>query len=293
MDQKRFTPILTIEDNSELARKLIYFALPSKQFTTVAAKDGTRLFMSYMLPHQPSAGVFYPAMFDIYGGPGSQTVTREWTFGFDELLASNNIIVAKVDPRGTGKRGLDFMYQVYGILGQKEVEDVIAVVTQFSNNPYIDYGRIGIWGWSYGGYMALNTICRGGSAVFQLAISVAPVTDWLYYDTFYTERYMNQPKYNPQGYNAGSVVESADKLENFPFLLVHGTGDDNVHFQNTAILNEKLIELGIQYETMFYTNRQHSISGDGARPHLYTLLYNFIINNLVSLPEVRQQIFNN
>lgn len=283
-----------LEDNSDLADKLSKYALPVKIYKTVLANDSmSQLNMYYMLPPFVNAAEYYPAVFDIYGGPNSQTVTREWSLGFDELLASNQIIVASVDPRGTGNRGTQFMYQVYGKLGKFEAEDVIVAARQFANFDYVDYGRLGLWGWSYGGYMALNTIIRGGNSVFQMSVSVAPVTDWNLYDTFYTERYMNTPSNNVDGYNSTSVLVNANGLKNFPFLVVHGTGDDNVHFQNSALLNERLVELGIQYDTMFYTNDQHSINNKGARSHLYTLLYNYINTTLASMPQVRQEITNN
>jgi dipeptidyl-peptidase-4 len=212
--------ITTLEDNNKLAMKLQAYAIPPKVYKTGSSADGkTMLHLYYMLPPAPSPAVYYPAIFDVYGGPESQSVTQAWSLGFDEFLASNNIIVFKVDPRGTGNRGLDFMHQVYGQLGHLEAEDVISIASQVGMNDYVDNGRIGIWGWSYGGFMALNTIIRGGATVFRMAISVAPVTDWQLYDTFYTERFMNIPKSNEPGYNTTSVIQNCGKLKDFPFWL--------------------------------------------------------------------------
>jgi len=287
-------PLAVIEGNEALVKKLSDYSLPTKTFITVTGQSGELLYASYILPPAVSNAIFYPTIFDIYGGPSSQKVTRMWSLGFDEFLASSDIIVASIDPRGTGNRGLDFMFQVYRQLGIVEAADIITAAEHVASSVYpIDYGRMGIWGWSYGGFMALNTIIQGGKKTFVTAVSVAPVTDWRLYDTFYTERYMSTPSNNTDGYTSTSVIKNAAQLKDFPFLLVHGTADDNVHFQNTAILNEILVELGIQYDTMFYTNQQHNIDKNGARPHLYQLMYDFIYNNLAAMPQVKQIISNN
>jgi len=214
-----------------------------------------------------------------YGGPNSQEVTKTFEIGFDTYVTSQlNVIYACVDGRGTGARGSDFRKQVYQNLGFLETADQISAAKYFQSMSFVDPNRFGIWGWSYGGYMTLMSI-SDPQTPFAFGISVAPVTDWKFYDSAYTERYMRTPLENPSGYNHSSVLQRANNIRQNSLLLAHGTGDDNVHFQNSAELVELLIEKDIQFEVMFYTNRDHSIS-QGARPHLYRLLSNFLSSKI-------------
>jgi len=226
----------------------------------------------------------FPLLFDVYTGPGSQTVTKRWSLGFDEYVASTlNVAIASVDPRGTGGRGVNFMQQTYLNLGLLESQDVANTAKYLCENAEnLDSQRVAIWGWSYGGFMTLMSLVGVVPSPFKIGISVAPVTDWHLYDTFYTERFMGTPTSNPTGYSKTSVIGLTNKtvLADNKLLLIHGTGDDNVHFQNSMELNKKLISEGIQYETMTYANRNHGISGDGAREHLYKKISNFIQENL-------------
>eukprot|EP01125_Pyxidicula_operculata_P003584 TRINITY_DN1468_c0_g1_i1.p1 TRINITY_DN1468_c0_g1~~TRINITY_DN1468_c0_g1_i1.p1 ORF type:complete len:769 (+),score=143.61 TRINITY_DN1468_c0_g1_i1:58-2364(+) len=265
-----------LEDNSALKNVLSGYNLPTKSFVSIPLEN--RTLNAYIItPPIVNPSLSYGLLYNIYGGPGSQTVTQTWTLEFNEYVASNlGIYVVSVDPRGTGARGIDFMQQTYLNLGKLEAEDMV------SSREYllkmllqVDPKRTAIWGWSYGGYLTLTTLLSGA---FSTGISVAPVTDWRFYDTFYTESFMQTPQTNPSGYNSTSVLLNANALANATnqFLLVHGTGDDNVHFQNTVELNKMLIHYGVQYETMFYANRDHGISGDNARQHLYKMMSNFL-----------------
>jgi len=226
----------------------------------------------------------YPLLLRVYGGPGSQTVTQQWSLAFEEFISSNlSIVVASIDNTGTGARGLDFMKsETYKRLGIVEAADQINAAAYLAATiKSIDPKRVAIWGWSYGGFMTLfSLLAPGGSDVFHLGISVAPVTDWRYYDSAYTERMMQLPQTNPQGYNETSLLFKVKNLKS-RLLLVHGLADDNVHFQNTAEFNEVMVEAGIQYSTMFYTNRDHGITGDGAREHLYKLMRDYLEEDLV------------
>jgi len=182
-----------------------------------------------------------------------------------------------VDGRGTGSRGNDWEKQTYKRLGIIESEDQITAAKYFQSLPYIHADRVGIWGWSYGGFMTCSVLSTLNNP-FKFGMAVAPVTDWKFYDSAYTERFMQTPQDNPEGYNETSILNRAANIKDFSLLLAHGTADDNVHFQNTAELVKALISKGVQFDVMFYPNRDHGISGDGASPHLYHLLSNFLSN---------------
>eukprot|EP01126_Amoeba_proteus_P055259 TRINITY_DN6849_c0_g1_i10.p2 TRINITY_DN6849_c0_g1~~TRINITY_DN6849_c0_g1_i10.p2 ORF type:complete len:240 (-),score=59.45 TRINITY_DN6849_c0_g1_i10:475-1194(-) len=219
----------------------------------------------------------------MYGGPGSQTVTKKWNLGFNEYLVSSlGFTVASVDNSGTGGRGIDFLQKTYLRLGFHEVNDQIAVASWLKDK--FGLSAVGIWGWSYGGFMTLSSLLRPDSG-FSCGMSVAPVAEWQLYDSIYTERYMQTPAKNPSGYNLTSVITQILERRTLPkFLLVHGTGDDNVHFQNSAALNEALVRAGIQYDTMIYTNQNHAINTNGAHQHIYRLLSNWIQSCMLSTP---------
>ena len=217
----------------------------------------------------------------VYGGPGSQTVTDSWgsmNYIWFNLLAQKGYIVVSVDNRGTGARGEKFKKMTYKQLGKYETEDQIAAAKELGKLKYIDNKRIGIFGWSYGGYMSSLCISKGAD-VFKTAIAVAPVTNWRYYDNIYTERYMQTPQENPDGYDLNSPINHTEKIKG-NYLLVHGMADDNVHFQNTAEMIMSLTENDIQFDLMVYPNKNHGIYGGNTRLHLYRKMTDFILNNL-------------
>ncbi len=274
--------VRVLEDNSDLRDRLSQFAMPTKEYIKIPLSQAT-LNGYIMKPHDFDADQKYPVLFYVYGGPGSQTVTKSFGSGqramWHRYLTEQGYVVVSIDNRGTGARGRDFEKQVYKKLGQYEVQDQIDVANYLIENyDYIDENRIGIWGWSYGGYMSSLVLAQGGD-IFNTAIAVAPVTNWRFYDTIYTERFMQTPQMNPEGYRKGSPLTYADEMDG-NYLLVHGTGDDNVHFQNSVELVDKLVDADVQFETMYYPNRSHGIYGGNTRNHLYKMLTNFIIENL-------------
>jgi dipeptidyl-peptidase-4 len=221
----------------------------------------------------------YPVLMFVYGGPGSQRVLNNWNVNYwHHYLTQQGYLVVCVDNRGTGGKGKDFEHIIYKQLGRYETEDQIASAKYLGNLPYVDGERIGIWGWSYGGYMSSLALLLGND-VFKAAIAVAPVTNWRYYDTIYTERYLQKPQDNPSGYDDYSPQNYADKLEG-AFLLIHGTEDDNVHFQNSVEFHNALIKANKQFQSFYYPDRNHSIYGGNTRLHLYTMMTNFILKNL-------------
>ena len=217
----------------------------------------------------------------VYGGPGSQNVINSWGGTRDlwhQALVAEGIIVACIDNRGTGARGRDFKHSTYANLGALETVDQIEGGKYLAKLPFIDPARVGIWGWSYGGYMSSLALMKGND-VFKTAIAVAPVTTWRYYDTIYTERYLQTPQLNPAGYDDNSPIMHVNKLKG-NFLLVHGTGDDNVHFQNSVDLVNALITADKQFETFYYPNRNHGISGGNTTWHLYSMMTDFLKRKL-------------
>jgi len=223
----------------------------------------------------------YPLFIFQYSGPGSQQVTNTWDTGnglwFNHLV-QKGYIVACIDGRGTGFRGTKYKKVTYKNLGKYEIEDQIAGAKWFGNQPYIDKSRIGIFGWSFGGYMASLAMTKGAD-VFKAGIAVAPVTNWRYYDSVYTERFLTTPQENPGGYDDNSPTNFA-KLLKGKFLLIHGTADDNVHFQNSMELSEALIQNKKQFEFMAYPDKNHGIFGGNTRPQLYEKMTQFILENL-------------
>jgi dipeptidyl-peptidase-4 len=223
----------------------------------------------------------YPVLMFVYGGPGSQTVTDGWggnNYLWHLLLTQKGYVVASVDNRGTGARGRAFRKVVYGQLGVLETVDQGAAARALARLPYVDPARVGIWGWSYGGFMSLNAIFQHPD-VFKTAIAVAPVTHWKFYDTIYTERYMGLPGANAAGYAKGSPITYVRGLKG-NLLVVHGSGDDNVHYQNTEVLVDSLVAAQRPFQLMVYPNRTHGIFGNGAPEHLFALLTRFVEQNL-------------
>jgi dipeptidyl-peptidase-4 len=272
--------VRTIENNDALKQKLQQISRPKMKLTTVPGADGTPLNAWVMYPPDFDSTKAYPLLMFVYGGPGSQQVQNRFPSGqralFHEYLAQRGFILVCVDNRGTGGRGGVFKKMVYKRLGQLEVEDQIAVAKLFSAKSYVDKNRVAIWGWSYGGYMAGLCLAEGAE-VFKRAIAVAPVTDWEWYDTIYTERYMQTPQLNQEGYKGGSLIEKASKIKG-KLLLIHGTADDNVHYQHSVELAEKLTQAGIPFQMMMYKNRNHGISGGRTREHLHQTMLDFLMS---------------
>ena len=273
--------IKVLEDNQELEKAVGDYGLVSKEFFDLPIGDGTKL-NGYMLkPKDFSESRKYPVLMFQYSGPGSQQVSNSFGGGhfyWHQLLVQKGYLVVVIDGRGTGGRGAEFKKQTYKQLGKLEVEDQIAAARFLSEQSYVNKARIGIWGWSYGGYMSSLAILRGAD-VFSMAIAVAPVTSWRYYDTIYTERYLAKPQDNAAGYDDNSPATYAANLKG-KFLLIHGTGDDNVHFQNSVALADALIANGKQFDSFYYPDRAHGIRSNGAREHIYHLMTDYVLENL-------------
>ena len=273
--------IRVIENNDELKQKLTQTKLTKKEFIILKTSEGIELNAWMMKPLNMKSGAKYPVMFCIYGGPGSQEVLNKWDYNslWYQVLASKGIIVVAVDNRGTGARGAEFRKCTYKNLGKYEAIDQIEAAKALSKFDFIDSTRIGIWGWSFGGYLSSLALFKG-NGVFKLAVAVAPVTNWRYYDSIYTERYNGLPQDNPEGYDDNSPINHVKKLKG-KYLLIHGTADDNVHFQNSMELVKKLVEANKQFEVMFYPNSNHGIyTGKNTRYHLFQKMTNFIVDNL-------------
>lgn len=277
----------SIKDNDKLAQKIGDYKTSKKEFSTINV-NGNDLNMWMIKPADFDDSKTYPLFMYQYSGPGSQSVANRWNGTNDywyQMLAQDGYVVVCVDGRGTGFKGAEFKKVTQNELGKYEVEDQIAVAKKLGELPYIDESRIGIWGWSYGGFMSSNALFKGND-VFNMAIAVAPVTSWRFYDTIYTERYMTTPQENPSGYDENSPINHVDKLKG-DFLLIHGTGDDNVHVQNTMRMVEALIQADKQFEWMIYPDKNHGIYGGNTRLHLYKKMTNFIHETLGDKRETR------
>jgi dipeptidyl-peptidase-4 len=269
-----------IEDNAALAQQVEEYGFSPKEFSTINV-HGNDLNMWMVKPSNFDETKEYPLFMFQYSGPGSQSVANTFYNTNDywyQLLANAGYIVVAVDPRGTGLKGADFKKVTQKELGKYEVEDIIQSAKQLGERSYIDEDRIGIWGWSYGGFMSSNAILKGNDT-FKMAIAVAPVTSWRFYDSIYTERYMTTPQENPSGYDENSPINHVEKLKG-AYLLVHGTGDDNVHVQNSMRMIEALVQANKQFDWAIYPDKNHGIYGGNTRLHLYTLMTNFIKENL-------------
>ncbi|WP_130856969.1 S9 family peptidase [Olivibacter jilunii] len=273
--------VRVLEDNKKAKQIADQYGIKGSEFFQFSTANGINLNGYLVKPVDFDPSKKYPVLMYVYGGPGSQNVTDSWT-GSRSLwfyyLAQKGYIVACIDNRGTGFRGEEFQKSTYLNLGRLETEDQIEGAKWLSKQPYVDPERIGIWGWSYGGYMASLCITRGAD-IFKLAIAVAPVTTWRYYDSIYTERYLRTPQENPQGYDDNSPINYADRLKG-KFLLIHGTGDDNVHFQNSIMFSEALIQANKPFEQAYYPNKNHGIHGGNTSIHLYNKMTDFIMKNL-------------
>lgn len=268
----------TLETNESLKQYIKEYAIPQKEFFTFTTSTGTTLNGLMIKPKNFDPTHKYPTILFQYSGPGSQEVLNEFSISWETYMASKGYVMVCVDGRGTGGRGCSFEKCTYMNIGVKEAQDQVATAQYLAQQPYIDKDKIGIWGWSYGGYTTLMSMSEG-TPIFKAGVAVAPVTDWKYYDTVYAERYMRTPKENEDGYKASSVIERADKL-NGNLLIIHGLADDNVHFQNTAEYIEHLVQLNKMFYAVPYNNRNHSIYGGNTRYHLYSSITNFFDTNL-------------
>ncbi|MBF7092286.1 S9 family peptidase [Flavobacterium sp. ALJ2] len=270
-----------IENNEALASSLKAYNLATKEFLVLKTAKGNELNAWILKPKDFDPAKKYPVFMFQYSGPGSQQVANQWNNSNDywfEMLTQQGYIVACVDGRGTGFKGAEFKKVTQLQLGKYEVEDQIDAAKVIGNYSYVDASRIGIFGWSYGGFMASNCIFQGND-VFKMAIAVAPVTNWRFYDSVYTERYMQTPQENASGYDNNSPINHVDKLKG-KFLLIHGSADDNVHVQNTMQMMEALIQANKQFDSQIYPDKDHGIYGGKTRVQLYTKMTNFIKENL-------------
>ncbi len=277
--------MVTLLDNKELKSKIAQLNMPTKEFFTFKTKEGVELNGWMMKPANFNPSKKYPVIMHQYSGPGSQQVLDKWGIGsfsdggmFEAVMCDKGYIMVCVDGRGTGGRGAAFEKCTYLSIGVKEAIDQAQAAKYLSTLPYIDGSRIGIWGWSYGGYNTLMSMSEGSGA-FKAGVAIAAPSDWRFYDTVYTERFMRTPKENGDGYNSSSAIARVHQLKG-KLLLIHGSADDNVHFQNFMEYNEALIQANIQFETQIYTNRNHSIFGGNTRNHLMNRVANFFLQNL-------------
>ena len=268
--------IKSIKDNDLLSQNLSDYKTSKKEFSTIYV-NGNDLNMWMIKPASFDASKQYPLLMYQYSGPGSQQVANRWNSPNDywyQHLAQQGYIIACIDGRGTGFKGAAFKKITQNQLGKYEVEDQIQAAKQLGELPYIDASRIGIWGWSYGGFMSSNALFKGND-VFKMAIAVAPVSSWRFYDSIYTERYMTTPQENASGYDDNSPINHVDKLKG-EYLLIHGSADDNVHLQNTMRLVKALIQANKQFDWSVYPDHNHGIYGGNTRLHLYRKMTNFI-----------------
>ena len=278
------TILRTIESNADLIQSTLEYGFPQKENFSFQTVDGTTLYGWMVKPADADESHPCPVILYQYSGPGSNEVLNEWGAGFypgaafEALLTQKCYAVAVVDGRGTGRRGADFKKQTYKHLGVMESQDQVAAAKYLGSLPYIDADRIAIWGWSYGGYNTLMSMSEG-TPVFKCGVAVAPVTDWRYYDAPYTERFMQEPKQNADGYHDASAIDRINRLHG-RLLIVHGLDDDNVFFSNTASYIEALINAGVDFDMQVYPGKEHSITGYAHRKHLFTRILRFFDDNL-------------
>ncbi|MDX2285458.1 MAG: S9 family peptidase [Bacteroidia bacterium] len=273
-----------LESNEVFAAKMAAYTMGTPRFYTMPLPGGETLNGWMIRPADFDSTRRYPVLMFVYGGPGSQEVLNMWTLGVGmnyfwfQHLAQQGYIVACVDNRGTGGRGRAFRDCTYADLGNLETQDQVSAAKYLQSLPYVDAARIGIFGWSYGGYMTLLALTKG-EGVFKAGISVAPVTNWRFYDTIYTERYLKTPQLNPSGYDNNSPINFAKNLKGH-LLLVHGTADDNVHFQNSMEMVSALVNANKEFDSFFYPNKNHGIYGGYTRYHLFRKMTEFLKENL-------------
>ncbi|MFM7661110.1 MAG: S9 family peptidase [Bacteroidota bacterium] len=274
------TVIKVLEDNKALADKVASYNPSQREFITFKS-NGTELNGWMIKPKNFDSSKKYPVYMTVYGGPGHNEVLDSWDgmdYMYYQLLAEKGYIVACVDPRGTMYRGAKFKKSTYLQLGKLEIEDVINTGRELQKMPYVDPNRIGIMGWSYGGFMASLAITKGAD-VFRMAIAVAPVTNWRYYDNIYTERFMRTPKENEKGYDDNSPINHVKNIKG-KYLLIHGSSDDNVHYQNAMEMVNALVKANKQFDMFIYPNRNHGIYGGNTRNHLFNMMFEYTLKNL-------------
>ena len=267
-----------LQDNAALRERLKEYRFAPKEFMTVHTASDYEFNAWMIKPADFDPSKKYPVMMTQYSGPNSQRVLDSYSFGWEYYLASKGIIVVCVDGRGTGARGEAFRKCTYMRMGELESRDQVEAAQALGELPYIDKNRIAIWGWSFGGYNTLMALTVG-NGTFKVGIAVAPPTDWRFYDTVYTERFMRTPQENFEGYNATSPLLRAKELKG-KLLLIHGTADDNVHFMQSLEYAEALVQAGIQFDMQVYKDRNHGISGGNTSYHLYTKMSNYLFDNL-------------
>ena len=276
------TFIKTISESAKLKARMAEFALSKAELIKVPNSKGDTLNGWMLKPMNFDAAKKYPVLFFNYGGPGSQYVAN--SFGkvnfWHQMMAQKGFIIVSIDNTGTGFRGEEFKKKTYLQMGKYEIEDQIDAAKYFAAMPFVDKNNIGHYGWSYGGFMSSLAITKGAD-VFTAAVAVAPVTSWRYYDNIYTERYMRTPQENPAGYDDNSPINHTDKIKG-KFLMIHGTADDNVHFQNSALMITALVKSNVDFESGYYPNKNHRISGsyDNTEFHLWSKMTNWVLNNL-------------
>lgn len=271
--------VRVLEDNAALKEKLGEYNVAKREYIQIPAADGKTLLNAWMMkPTDFDASKAYPVLIIQYSGPNSQQVRNSWGMDWAQYLAQEGYIVTCIDPRGTAARGEEFRKCTYMQLGKIESDDMIAAGKWLAEQPYIDARKVGIWGWSFGGFMSSLCLMKGNN-VFSTAIAVAPVTHWGFYDSIYTERFMRRPQDNPSGYNDNSPINWVKNLKG-NLLLCHGTADDNVHVQNAYELAEALVQANKQFDMQIYTNRNHSIYGGVTRLHLYTKFVDYLNQHL-------------
>jgi len=267
-----------LDDNKTLSDKLKEYKFNTKEFFSFTTTEGVKLYGWMVKPPDFDPNKKYPVFMTQYSGPNSQSVLDRWELDWESYMAQLGYIIACVDGRGTGARGQEFRKMTYLQLGKYETIDQIEAAAYLGALPYVDAGRIGIWGWSFGGYISSSCMVKG-DGIFKAAIAVAPVTNWRYYDNIYTERFMRTPQENPDGYDQNSPLNFAENLKG-KLLLCHGLADDNVHVQNTIEFSERLVQADKQFEMQLYANRNHGIYGGNTSHHLYTRMTEFLLKNL-------------
>ncbi|MEY3742618.1 MAG: hypothetical protein RL371_1528, partial [Bacteroidota bacterium] len=272
--------VRTLEDNAALADKMKNEQLSRKTFLTITTPE-IDLNASLILPVNYNPAKKYPVFVNVYGGPGHNEVLDSWDgndYFFHQLLAQEGYMVLSIDPRGTQYRGADFKKSTYLQLGKLEIQDVIAATKEFAKRPDVDASRLGIMGWSYGGFMSSLAMTKG-QGLFKVGIAVAPVTNWRFYDNIYTERFMRTPQENAKGYDDNSPINFAKDLQG-KYFLIHGAADDNVHYQNSMEMISALVKANKQFDLFIYPNKNHGIYGGNTRNHLFNMIHNYILEEL-------------
>jgi dipeptidyl-peptidase-4 len=271
-----------VNESAKLKAKIDEYGYGKAELIRVPNSKGDTLNGWMLKPANFDSTKKYPVLFCNYGGPGSQQVANRFgaVSSWHQLLAQRGFIVVSVDNTGTGFRGEEFKKKTYLQLGKLEIEDQIDAAKWIGNMPFVDKSNIGHWGWSYGGFMSALAITKG-SETFSAAVSVAPVTNWRFYDNIYTERYMRTPQENPKGYDDNSPINHTGKIKG-KYLIIHGTADDNVHFQNAAQMIKALVKSNIDFESAYYPDKNHGISGmaDNTTFHLWSKMSNWILDNM-------------